>query len=41
MKKPLPESLKEFDLPIGQFPQNATNYEEIKKLTVYITMTVN
>ncbi|GJM94134.1 hypothetical protein PR202_ga10751 [Eleusine coracana subsp. coracana] len=40
MQKPLPEFLKEFDLPIGLFPQDATNYEfneETKKLTVYIT----
>jgi hypothetical protein len=28
MKKLLSEFLKEFYLPIGQFPQDATNYEE-------------
>ncbi|XP_062202334.1 uncharacterized protein At5g01610-like [Phragmites australis] len=39
MQKPLPEFIKEYDLPIGLFPQDATNYEfneETKKLTVYI-----
>jgi hypothetical protein len=29
MKKLLSEFLKEFDLPIGQLPQDTTNYEEI------------
>jgi hypothetical protein len=28
MKKLLSEFLKEFDLPIGQLPQDTTNYEE-------------
>ncbi|EAY74574.1 hypothetical protein OsI_02462 [Oryza sativa Indica Group] len=40
MQKPLPEFLKEYDLPVGLFPQDATNYEfneETKKLTVYIS----
>ncbi|KAM3340405.1 hypothetical protein CQW23_24229 [Capsicum baccatum] len=39
MQKPLPELLKEHDLPVGIFPRDATNYEfneETKKLTVYI-----
>lgn len=39
MQKPLPELLKEFDLPVGIFPRDATNYEfneETKKLIVYI-----
>nr|AAO44063.1 At5g01610 [Arabidopsis thaliana]BAE99748.1 hypothetical protein [Arabidopsis thaliana] len=39
MQKPLPELLKECDLPIGIFPGDATNYEfdeETKKLTVLI-----
>ncbi|KAL6882126.1 hypothetical protein ACP4OV_011598 [Aristida adscensionis] len=39
MQKPLPEFLKEYDLPIGLFPQDVTNYEfneETKKLIVYI-----
>ena len=39
MQKPLPEFLKDYDLPMGLFPQDATNYEfdeETKKLTVYI-----
>ncbi|KAE8814917.1 hypothetical protein D1007_07935 [Hordeum vulgare] len=39
MQKPLPEFLKEYDLPMGLFPQDATNYEfdeETKKLTVYM-----
>ncbi|CAN4109731.1 unnamed protein product [Withania somnifera] len=39
MQKPLPELLKEYDLPVGIFPRDATNYEfneETKKLTVYI-----
>ncbi|KAK1665196.1 hypothetical protein QYE76_053355 [Lolium multiflorum] len=39
MQKPLPEFLKEYDLPMGLFPQDATNYEfdeETKKLTVHI-----
>ncbi|KAI4319058.1 hypothetical protein MLD38_032706 [Melastoma candidum] len=40
MQKPLPELLQEYDLPVGIFPRDATNYEfneETKKLTVYIT----
>ncbi|XP_027336793.1 uncharacterized protein At5g01610 [Abrus precatorius] len=39
MQKPLPELLKEYDLPIGIFPRDATNYEfneETGKLVVYI-----
>ncbi|CAH9101093.1 unnamed protein product [Cuscuta epithymum] len=39
VQKPLPELLKEYDLPIGIFPRDATNYElneETGKLTVYI-----
>ncbi|EPS63487.1 hypothetical protein M569_11299, partial [Genlisea aurea] len=39
MQKPLPELLKEYDLPIGLFPRDSTNYEfneETGKLTVYI-----
>ncbi|KAJ0249524.1 hypothetical protein HA466_0150020 [Hirschfeldia incana] len=39
MQKPLPELLKEFGLPIGIFPRDATNYEfneQTKKLTVFI-----
>ncbi|KAM3349563.1 hypothetical protein ACQJBY_022480 [Aegilops geniculata] len=39
MQKPLPQLLKEYDLPMGLFPQDATNYEfdeETKKLTVHI-----
>ncbi|KAL3826157.1 hypothetical protein ACJIZ3_022186 [Penstemon smallii] len=39
MQKPLPELLKEYDLPIGIFPRDATNYEfneETRKLIVYI-----
>jgi hypothetical protein len=39
MQKALPELLKEYDMPAGLFPQDATNYEfneETKKLTVYI-----
>lgn len=39
MQKPLPELLKEYDLPMGLFSQDATNYEfdeETKKLTVHI-----
>jgi len=39
MQKPLPELLKEYDLPVGLFPSDATNYEfneETKKLTVFI-----
>ncbi|KAG5243143.1 DUF538 domain-containing protein [Salix suchowensis] len=36
MQKPLPDLLKEYDLPIGIFPRDATNYEfneETRKLT--------
>ncbi|XP_061353048.1 uncharacterized protein At5g01610-like [Gastrolobium bilobum] len=39
MQKPLLELLKEYDLPIGIFPRDATNYEfneETGKLVVYI-----
>ncbi|KAM0948093.1 hypothetical protein DsansV1_C07g0074681 [Dioscorea sansibarensis] len=39
MQKPLPELLREYDLPIGLFPRDATNYEfneETGKLTVFI-----
>ncbi|KAL6146254.1 hypothetical protein ACLB2K_056937 [Fragaria x ananassa] len=39
MQKPLPELLKEYDLAVGIFPRDATNYEfnqETGKLTVYI-----
>ncbi|KAF7845276.1 DUF538 family protein [Senna tora] len=39
MQKALPEFLKEYDLPIGMFPRDATNYEfneETKKLVVHI-----
>ncbi|RZS10058.1 hypothetical protein BHM03_00041212, partial [Ensete ventricosum] len=38
-QKPLPELLREYDMPIGLFPQDATHYEFIEetgKLTVYI-----
>ncbi|XP_010412925.1 PREDICTED: uncharacterized protein At5g01610-like [Camelina sativa] len=40
--KPLPELLKEFGLPVGIFPQDATNYEfneETGKLTVFVPET--
>ncbi|MCL7025793.1 hypothetical protein MKW94_021884 [Papaver nudicaule] len=39
MQKPLPELLKEYDLPVGIFPRDATNYEfneATGKLIVYI-----
>ncbi|KAJ4772872.1 hypothetical protein LUZ62_037354 [Rhynchospora pubera] len=39
MQKPLPDLLKEYDMPAGIFPKDATNYEfneETGKLTVYI-----
>ncbi|KDP22836.1 hypothetical protein JCGZ_00423 [Jatropha curcas] len=39
MQKPLPELLKEYDLAVGIFPKDATNYEfneETGKLTVFI-----
>ncbi|KAL6508066.1 hypothetical protein OROGR_024261 [Orobanche gracilis] len=39
LQKPLSELLKEYDLPVGIFPRDATNYEfdeETRKLTVYI-----
>ncbi|CAN4115870.1 unnamed protein product [Withania somnifera] len=39
VQKPLPELLKEYDIPVGIFPRYATNYEldqETKKLTVHI-----
>ncbi|XP_075513143.1 uncharacterized protein At5g01610-like [Primulina tabacum] len=39
MQKPLPELLKEYDLAIGIFPRDGTNYEfneETKKLIVYV-----
>ncbi|KAF4401386.1 hypothetical protein G4B88_001580 [Cannabis sativa] len=39
MQKALPELLKEYDIPVGIFPRDATNYEfneETGKLIVYI-----
>ena len=39
MQKPLPDLLKEYDLAVGIFPRDATNYEfnvETGKLVVYI-----
>ncbi|XP_072959858.1 uncharacterized protein At5g01610-like [Typha angustifolia] len=39
MQKPLPDLLREYDLPAGLFPRDATNYEfneETGKLIVYI-----
>lgn len=39
MQKPLPELLKDFNLPVGIFPRDATNYEfneQTRKLTVFI-----
>ncbi|KAL5550744.1 hypothetical protein UlMin_000920 [Ulmus minor] len=39
MQKPLPELLREYNLPVGIFPRDATNYEfneETRKLIVYI-----
>lgn len=39
LQKPLPELLREYDLPVGLFPRDATNYEfdeETKRLTVFI-----
>ncbi|CAN0879663.1 Uncharacterized protein At5g01610 [Linum grandiflorum] len=39
MQKPLPDLLKEYDLPVGIFPRDATNYEldeETHRLTVFI-----
>ncbi|RYR14522.1 hypothetical protein Ahy_B04g071111 isoform A [Arachis hypogaea] len=39
MQKPLTELLKEYDLPVGIFPRDTTNYEfneETRKLVVYI-----
>eukprot|EP00262_Sarcandra_glabra_P010085 TRINITY_DN24979_c0_g1_i1.p1 TRINITY_DN24979_c0_g1~~TRINITY_DN24979_c0_g1_i1.p1 ORF type:complete len:171 (-),score=34.95 TRINITY_DN24979_c0_g1_i1:254-766(-) len=39
MQKPLPELLREYDIAIGIFPRDATNYEfneETGKLTVFI-----
>ncbi|KAG5582263.1 hypothetical protein H5410_052890 [Solanum commersonii] len=39
MQKPLPDLLKEYDVPVGIFPRDATNYEfneETRKLTVFI-----
>ncbi|CAK9183138.1 unnamed protein product [Ilex paraguariensis] len=39
MQKPLPELLKEYDLAVGIFPRDATNYEfneETGKLIVFI-----
>ncbi|KAJ0644430.1 hypothetical protein HanOQP8_Chr16g0611981 [Helianthus annuus] len=39
MQKPLTELLKEYDLPVGIFPRDATNYEfdeQTRKLTVFI-----
>ncbi|KAL5217484.1 hypothetical protein ABZP36_018168 [Zizania latifolia] len=42
MQKPLPELLREHDLPEGLFPREATNYEfipETRRLTVHIPET--
>lgn len=39
MQKPLPDLLAEYDLPVGIFPRDATNYEfqkETGKLIVFI-----
>ncbi|XP_008792175.2 uncharacterized protein At5g01610 [Phoenix dactylifera] len=39
MQKPLPDLLQEYDMPIGLFPKDATNYEfneETRKITVFI-----
>ncbi|KAE8719453.1 Mitochondrial substrate carrier family protein isoform 1 [Hibiscus syriacus] len=39
IQKPLPELLKEYELPTGVFPRDATNYEfdeKTGKLTVFI-----
>uniref|UniRef100_A0A1D1XIU2 Uncharacterized protein At5g01610 n=1 Tax=Anthurium amnicola TaxID=1678845 RepID=A0A1D1XIU2_9ARAE len=39
MQKPLPELLREYDMPVGIFPRDATHYEfneETRKLTVFI-----
>eukprot|EP00252_Welwitschia_mirabilis_P016010 TRINITY_DN35476_c0_g1_i1.p1 TRINITY_DN35476_c0_g1~~TRINITY_DN35476_c0_g1_i1.p1 ORF type:complete len:182 (+),score=34.41 TRINITY_DN35476_c0_g1_i1:32-547(+) len=39
LKKPLPDLLKEFELPVGLFPKDVTNYDfdgTRNKLTVYI-----
>ncbi|XP_010264539.1 PREDICTED: uncharacterized protein At5g01610-like [Nelumbo nucifera] len=39
MQKPLPELLREYDMAVGIFPRDATNYEfneETGKLTVFI-----
>ncbi|ERN09027.1 hypothetical protein AMTRI_Chr08g166110 [Amborella trichopoda] len=39
LQKPLPELLQEYDLPMGLFPRDATNYEfneETGKLSVFI-----
>ncbi|CAL5420382.1 hypothetical protein ACSBR2_034572 [Camellia fascicularis] len=39
MQKPLPELLKEYNIAVGIFPRDATNYEfneETHKLTVYV-----
>ncbi|XP_073100768.1 uncharacterized protein At5g01610 [Elaeis guineensis] len=39
MQKRLPDLLQEYDMPIGLFPKDATNYEfneETRKLTVFI-----
>ncbi|XP_072996248.1 uncharacterized protein At5g01610-like [Typha latifolia] len=39
LQKPLPELLREYDLPTGLFPRDATNYEfneETGRLTVFI-----
>lgn len=39
MQKPLPDLLKDYDLAVGIFPRDATNYEfneETGKLTVFI-----
>ncbi|OAY66804.1 Uncharacterized protein ACMD2_15890 [Ananas comosus] len=39
MQKPLPDLLREYDMPVGLFPRDATNYEfneATGKLTVYV-----
>ncbi|KAJ3682866.1 hypothetical protein LUZ60_013093 [Juncus effusus] len=39
MQKPLPDLLKEYDLPTGLFPRDSTHYEfdeQTKKLTVFV-----
>ncbi|KAJ4970301.1 hypothetical protein NE237_003400 [Protea cynaroides] len=39
MQKPLPDLLREYDIAVGIFPRDATNYEfneETRKITVYV-----